>query len=117
MSRYHYDHIRENENFHRLVAQKSRLSWGLALVMMLVYFSFILIIAFYPEWLAARLHAGTIITWGLAIGIGIIFFTFMITGIYVYKANRLYDGLMQEVIDASHAHVKQMAAADRASGA
>ena len=113
MSRHHYDHIRKNESFHRLVKQKTRLGWGLTILMLLVYYSFILVIAFYPEWLGTPLHATTIITWGLPIGLGIILFTFIITGIYVYKANHLYDRLMQKVIDASHAHVNNMANADK----
>jgi len=112
MSRHHYDHIRENENFHRLVAQKSRLSWGLTILMMLVYYSFILVIAFYPEWLGTRLHATSILTWGLPLGIGIILFTCILTGVYVYKANHLYDRLMQAVVDASHEHVRTLSVTD-----
>ncbi len=105
MSKHHYDHIRGNEKFHQLVAQKSRLSWLLAALIMTVYYSFILVIAFFPEWLGQPLTADTAITWGLPVGIGIILFTFLITGIYVHKANTLYDNLLQEVIDASHEHV------------
>lgn len=108
MSKHHYDHIRGNEKFHELVAQKSKLSWSLAALIMLVYYSFILVIAFYPEWLGTPLTASTNITWGLPVGIGIILFTFVITGIYVHRANNLYDVLMQKVIDASHLHVNQM---------
>ncbi len=108
MSKHHYDHIRSNEKFHELVAQKSRLSWSLAALMMLVYYSFILVIAFFPEWLGTSLSAHTRLTWGLPVGISIILFTFIITGIYAHKANNLYDVLMQKVIDASHEHVNSM---------
>jgi uncharacterized membrane protein (DUF485 family) len=108
MSKHHYDHIRGNQKFHELVAQKSRLSWSLTALMMLVYYSFILVIAFFPEWLGNALTENSTITWGLPVGIGIILFTFIITGIYVHKANNLYDGLMQKVIDASHEHVNKM---------
>jgi len=108
MSKHHYDHIRGNKNFHELVAQKSRLSWSLAASMMFVYYSFILVIAFFPEWLGTSLTVKSTITWGLPVGIGIILFTFIITGIYVHKANNLYDTLMQKVIDASHDHVNEM---------
>ena len=108
MSKHHYDHIRSNEKFHELVAQKSRLSWSLTALMMVVYYSFILVIAFVPEWLGTSLTANTTLTWGLPVGIGIILFTFIITGVYVYRTNHLYDPLMQEVIDASHEHVNGM---------
>ena len=105
MSRHHYDHIRSNPEFHKLVAQKSRLSWTLAALMMLVYYSFILVIAFFPEWLGTPIIANSTMTWGMPVGIGIILFTFIITGVYVYRANNTFDSLMQDVIDASHEHV------------
>jgi uncharacterized membrane protein (DUF485 family) len=108
MSKHHYDHIRGNEKFHQLVAQKSKLSWSLAALMMVVYYSFILVIAFFPEWLGTPISTGSTLTWGLPVGIGIILFTFLITGIYVHRANNLYDALMQKVIDASHDHVNDM---------
>lgn len=109
MSRHHYDHIRSNDKFHELVVSKSKLSWSLAALMLLVYYSFILVIAFYPEWLGTPLSGDGILTWGLVVGIAIILFTFAITGVYVHRANNLYDGLMQDVIDASHRHVESMA--------
>lgn len=108
MSKHHYDHVRGNEKFHELVAQKSKLSWSLAALMMIVYYSFILVIAFFPEWLGTPLFTSSTLTWGLPVGIGIILFTFFITGIYVHRANNIYDGLMQKVIDASHVHVSDM---------
>ena len=108
MSKHHYDHIRGNDKFHQLVAQKSKLSWSLIALMMLVYYSFILVIAFFPEWLGTPLSSDSTLTWGMPVGIGIILFTFIITGIYVHRANNLYDMLMQKVIDASHEHVDEM---------
>ena len=108
MSRHHYDHIHGNEDFHTLVASKSKLSWTLTGLMLLVYFSYILTIAFFPEWLGTPLKEGSIISWGIPVGIGIILFTFVITGVYVHKANNLYDDLMLKVIEASNAHVNDM---------
>jgi uncharacterized membrane protein (DUF485 family) len=108
MSKHHYDHIRNNQQFQELIKQKSRLSWSLAASMLFVYYSFILVIAFYPEWLGAPLSANSTLTWGLAVGIGIILFTFIITGVYVHWANNHYDALMQKVIDASHEHVNNL---------
>ena len=108
MSKHHYDHVRGNEKFHALVKNKSRLGWSLASLMLLVYYSFIMVIAFYPDWLGIPLVADGVLTWGLAVGIGIILFTFAITGFYVHKANNLYDGLMQDIIDASEKHVDDM---------
>lgn len=108
MSRHHYDHIRANENFHSLVRQKTRLSWTLTAIILIAYFGFILTIAFYPEILGRPISDGSVITWGLPVGIGIILLTFIITGIYVYRANTLFDSLMGDVVDASNVHVNSM---------
>ncbi|MFT5351119.1 MAG: uncharacterized membrane protein (DUF485 family) [Planctomycetota bacterium] len=112
MSKHHYDHIRGNDNFRTLVAQKSILSWSLTALIMFVYYSFILVVAFAPEWLGKPLSMDSTITWGLPAAIGIILFTFAITGIYVYRTNNLYDALMQKIIDASHEHVNNMPSVD-----
>ena len=108
MSRHHYDHIRRNPEFHKLVARQSRLSWSLAAMIILVYFSFILVIAFAPQWLGTPLGDGSTLTWGLPIGIGIILFTFLITGIYVHRANTTYDSLLRGVVSASNDHVSSL---------
>lgn len=105
MSKQHYDHIRNNVKFHNLVAQRSRLGWTLAIQILIVYYSFILVIAFWPELLGVPISSGTTITWGIVIGIGVILFTFLITGIYVHRANTIYDKLLRDVVDASDVHV------------
>ena len=108
MSRHHYDHIKANEKFHALVARKSRLGWGLAALVLLVYYTFILVVAFTPESLGQTIYEGSVLTWGLPIGAAVIVFAFVITGIYVHRANTIYDGLMQDVVDASHEHVDNL---------
>jgi uncharacterized membrane protein (DUF485 family) len=105
MSRKHYDHIRDNPDFHDLIRQKSRLSWTLSVLILLVYYSFILIIAFAPETLGEPISAGSTATWGILLGLGVILFTFLITGIYVHRANTIYDNLLNNVINASENHV------------
>ncbi len=105
MSRKHYDHIRDNPDFHDLIRQKSKLSWTLSILILLVYYSFILIIAFAPEALGVPISAGSTATWGIVLGLGVILFTFLITGIYVHRANTIYDNLLINVINASENHV------------
>ncbi len=108
MSKQHYDHIRSNEKFHDLVAQRTKLSWTLAVLILFVYYSFILVIAFTPSIFGIPISETSTITWGIIIGIGVILFTFLITGIYVHRANTIYDELLRNVIDASHDHVSNM---------
>ena len=105
MSREHYDHIGNNVKFQDLVRQRSKLSWTLAALILIVYYSFILVIAFAPQLLGVPISDGATATWGIIIGLGVILFTFVITGIYVHRANTIFDKLLRDVIDASEIHV------------
>jgi len=108
MSRRHFDHIRNNSKFDDLVRQRSRLSWTLSALILLVYYSFILVIAFAPGLLGVPISATTTATWGIVVGLGIILFTFIITGVYVHRANTIFDLLLREVINASESHVTDL---------
>jgi uncharacterized membrane protein (DUF485 family) len=103
MDSQHYERIRANQKFHELVAKRSKLSWILTVLILIVYYSFILVIAFSPDLFGIPVGNGNAITWGIVIGIGVILFTFVITGIYVHRANTEYDKLLHEVLEAAGA--------------
>jgi uncharacterized membrane protein (DUF485 family) len=94
-----YEHVKNNPKFHQLVKQRSRLSWGLSSIVLFVYFSFIVIIAFAPDFLGRKIVDESVITLGIPIGIGIIMMAFVLTGIYVRKANKIFDQINQQIID------------------
>ena len=64
--------------------------------MLVVYYGYILLIAFNKELLARRLGTG-VMTWGIPLGLFVIVFTVVITGIYVYKANGEFDDLTADI--------------------
>ncbi len=68
--------------------------------MLIVYFTFILTIAFKPSLLAIPLSEGSVITIGVPIGILIILFAFVLTGIYTRRANGEFDDLSKKIKDA-----------------
>ena len=78
-----------------------RTSFGLwlTLAMLVVYYGFILLVAFNKPFLATRLGAG-VTTYAIPIGFGVIVFTVVITAIYVLRANREYDDLAAQVSKA-----------------
>ena len=84
--------IASNPRYHRLVAARSRFGWILAILMLIVYYGYILFIAFNKEFLATRMGEG-VMTWGIPIGLFVIVFTVIITGIYVWRANGEFDEL------------------------
>ncbi len=87
--------ILESEKFKMLVMKRVSVSLTLTVIMLIVYFGFILSIAFYKEFLAQKI--GDYITIGLPIGIGIIIFAWLLTGIYIYWANNKYDKSVREL--------------------
>jgi uncharacterized membrane protein (DUF485 family) len=88
--------IKSDPDYHRLVSARSRYGWTLAIIMLIVYYGYILLIAFDKDLMARRIGAG-VMTWGIPIGIFVIVFTVIITGIYVRRANSEFDDLTESI--------------------
>jgi len=94
-----YRRIYADPDFHELERKRGRFSWLLASIVMLTYFSFILVIAFAPELFATPIIEGKIITWGIPVGLFVILFSFLLTGVYVYRANKEFDQITKDIVD------------------
>lgn len=94
-----YKRISENPRFRELVARRERFAWLLSSIMLGLYFAYILIIAFVPQVLGAKISAESATTLGMPVGIGLILLAFVLTGVYTYRANGEFDRLNQEVLD------------------
>ena len=94
-----YRQIYANPRFQELVAKRGRFAWVLAIIMLVAYYAFILVIAFDPKVLGAPLSAGGVVTWGIPVGLGLIFLSFALTGIYVQRANGEFDRITQEILN------------------
>jgi uncharacterized membrane protein (DUF485 family) len=90
--------IQNNPNYQKLVSTRSSFAWKLTVIMLVVYYAFILLIAFSPETLGASLSGG-MTTVGIPVGLAIIIFSFALTGIYVKRANSEFDDLLKKVKD------------------
>lgn len=84
--------IKADPNYQKLVKTRSRYGWTLTWSMMVVYYGFILLVAFNKEWMGTRLGEG-VMTWAMPVGLAVILFTIVITGIYVRRANSEFDEL------------------------
>ena len=91
--------IASHSKYLELNAKRTGFGWWLTLAMMVVYYGFILLVAFNKEFLSQRLGAG-VMTVGIPIGFGVIVFTIVITAIYVKRANGEYDDLADAVAKA-----------------
>ena len=88
--------IANDPNYQELKAKRTRFGWWLTLAMMVVYYGFILLVAFNKDLLAQKLGAG-VMTLGIPVGFGVIVFTIVITAYYVNRANREFDTLAEAV--------------------
>ena len=91
--------VLNNPQYQELKAKRSSFGWWLTLAMMVVYYGFIMLVAFNKPFLAQRLGDG-VMTIGIPIGFGVILFTIIITAIYVKRANGEFDDLNDAVAKA-----------------
>jgi uncharacterized membrane protein (DUF485 family) len=90
--------IEQDPNYQELVRRRSSLGWMLSLIMLVIYFGFILLVAYAPKFLGTRMGAG-VMTIGIPIGLAVIVLAFVLTGIYVRRANSSYDGLIRKIVE------------------
>ena len=79
-----------NPKFQRLVQARSTLGWSLTAIMLIVYFGFILMIAF-DKGRLATVVVGSVTSLGLVIGMGVLLSAFVLVAIYVLVANTKFD--------------------------
>jgi uncharacterized membrane protein (DUF485 family) len=91
------DRVKNSPKFEKLVKERSSFGWKLSIAMLVVYYAFIMIIAFSPATLGTPMSEGATTSIGIPVGIAIIFFAFIITGIYVRRANSEFDQLTNEI--------------------
>ena len=88
--------IKADPDYHKLVSRRSTYGWVLSVVMLVVFYGYILLIAFKRDLLATKIGSG-VTTWGIPIGLFVIVFTVVITGIYVRRANGEFDELTARI--------------------
>jgi uncharacterized membrane protein (DUF485 family) len=93
--------IRSNPAFAALERRRNAFAWALCALMLVIYYGFILLVAFAPGLLARPLFPGSVVTLGFPIGIGVIVAAIVLTGIYVWRANTEFDRLTREIVEAA----------------
>lgn len=93
-----FDRITANPHYQELRAKRSRFAWMLTIIMLVVYYGYILLIAFDKELLARPIGDG-VMTLGIPVGLGVIIFTILITGFYVRRANSEFDELTRKIVE------------------
>jgi uncharacterized membrane protein (DUF485 family) len=94
------DAIQSNPKYIQLVEERKSLGLTLSAAVFVIYFGFILLVAFAPTFLGASLTGG-VTTIGIVVGVLVIVSAFVLTGFYVSRANSTYDTLTQQIIQES----------------
>jgi uncharacterized membrane protein (DUF485 family) len=96
MASQDYNQVLRSPRFQELVRQRTRFAWTLSIVMLVIYFGFILLVAFAKPLLATKVGDG-VTSLGIILGLGVIVSAFVLTGIYVQRANSRFDELTRHL--------------------
>jgi uncharacterized membrane protein (DUF485 family) len=91
------DAIKAHPKYQELVRSRRRFALTLTALILIIYYGFILTIAFAPAVLGTPVAAGSVTTIGIPVGILIIVSAFILTGIYVFRANGRFDALTSAI--------------------
>ena len=79
-----------------MVRARSTLGWTLTAIMLVIYFGFILMIAF-DKGRLSMVVAGSVTSLGLVIGMGVLLSAFVLVAIYVAVANTKFDAMTRDL--------------------
>lgn len=86
------DRIKNNPKYTELITKRSSFAAKLAIFVLVIYYGFVLLIAFNKEFFATKIGDG-VMTIGWPIGAAIILIAFITTLIYVIRANGEFEDL------------------------
>ena len=90
--------IRSNPKFAELVGKRTRFAVLLSLVVLVPYYSYMLLVSLQPQLFATKIGEGSVITIGWPIAALIVVVGWLLTGVYVNRANGEFDSLTEEVL-------------------
>lgn len=88
--------IKANPKYQELISKRSKFSIKLSIFVLIMFYAFILTIAFEPTLLGTRIGDG-VMTVAFPIAAGIIIVSFITTLIYVRRANGEFEDLTDEI--------------------
>lgn len=89
--------------YQELLRKRRAIARPLALIVLLSYYSFILLVAYAPSFLGTPI-GGTIATYGIVYGLCLILLTFAVTAFFVWYTNKHVEGLVEQIQEKAAAH-------------
>lgn len=98
MSSAMYERMRANPKFQHLVATRGRFAWTLAITVLVIFYGFVMVVAFNPTALGQPIAEGSMLTVGFSFGLFMFIFFWLLTAVYVRRANGEFDALTAEIV-------------------
>ena len=93
-----YAHIRNNPKFDELVSKRRRFATILSIIVLVLFYGFIMQVAFFPEVIGRQVGSGKF-TYGVIAGFFQFSFFLLLTWLYVRRAITEFDRINEELID------------------
>ena len=90
--------ILNNPKYIHLVHQRNSFALALSAIVCVMYFGFILMVAYAPGIITQPIASDSVIPLGMLIGVGVILVSCILTGVYVYRANTVFDPIVNEIV-------------------
>lgn len=91
------ERIKNNPKYKELISKRSSFAIKLAIFMLVVYYGFVLTVAFNKEFFATKISDDSIMTVAFPIGAAIIVIAFISTVVYVVRANGEFEDLTNDI--------------------
>jgi len=98
MSNLSASRILNNPNYRKLIKRRDTLAWTLSACVLVLYFGFVLMVAFMPQILTSPISDTSVIPVGMLVGVGVIVASIILTGIYVTQANSRFDPMIEAIM-------------------
>ncbi len=102
MSEQLYERIKQDPNYVKLSQTRAKFASTLSIMVLVVYYGFVLVVGFAPEFLAQPMSEGSTLSIGVPIGASILVFAWVMTGIYARRANNEFDPINQKILEDAH---------------
>jgi uncharacterized membrane protein (DUF485 family) len=89
-------HLRDDPDFKELERTRGQLGKILTAIMLVIYFSFVLMVAYAPKLMATPVFGS--VSLGFPLGLGVILCAIALTGFYVLRANAAFDTLTRRIV-------------------
>lgn len=98
MSSAMYQRMRTNPKFQELVTRRGRFAWTLAFTVLVIFYGFVMVVAFNPALLGQPIAEGSMITVGVTFGLFMFVFFWILTAVYVRRANTKFDAITADLV-------------------